>query len=247
MPRFVYLGSFFILYRYNIKILEFLLFPPLKKTEKRLRCFPFSPEKDTAFLVPHDCFSSFPTSSCVNFGRWSGMWESSDRLKLLDYAFCSVYKHTFMCVGHVLALHTQTQLHGINKWQCCDGLQVHSWALVSMQCHVWQWHPGARCEVPDPPGLYPDWGGAAWGGMWGCEATNRTSLSPGVLWQWSCPLHARITTCWRWQCDLWLGIYRVHSMFSHMSWRYLLFFLHLSWVVRIWHCVVSLHRLLVLP
>lgn len=156
-----------------------------------------------------------------------------------------MYKHPFMCWLCFSCAHTDT-ITG-NEWQCCDDLQVYSWALVPVQCHMWQWHPGARCEVPGSARLHSDGGWAAWGGMWRCEATNRTSLSPGVLWQWPCPLHARTSSCWRWQCDLWLGIYWVHSMLGHMSWRYLLFFLNLSWVVRIRYCLVMLLLLLVLP
>lgn len=73
-----------MLYRYIF--LEFLLFSPLEEKEKLFRCFPFYSEKDTDFPVPHDSFSSFLTF-CVNFGKWSGMRESSERLKILDFAF----------------------------------------------------------------------------------------------------------------------------------------------------------------
>lgn len=145
-------------------------------------------------------------------------------------------------------MHTQTLLYGI-KWQgfYCDSLQVYSWALVSMQCHVWQWHTGARSEVPNSSCIYSDWGWTAWGGMWRCETTDRTSLSPDILWQWSCPLCTWFFTCWRWQCDLWLGIHWFYSLFSHMSWRYLCLIVCLSWVVRIWHCLTLMGLLLVLP
>lgn len=139
-----------------------------------------------------------------------------------------MYKHTFMCFSYVLTVHTDTIVW--NKMTVfllrCDYLQVYSWTLVSVQCHVWQRHTGARCEMPNSSRVYSDWSWTAWGGMWRCEATNRTSLSPGILWQWPCPLYTRIFTCWRWQCDLWLGIHWFYSLFSHMSWRYLYLFIH---------------------
>lgn len=62
-------------------------------------------------------------------------------------------------------------------------VQIHTWALVSMQCHLWTWQTNSRGEVPSVALIHQDRGGPSRGGVWQGQTPNWKALQSGAMYQ----------------------------------------------------------------
>lgn len=113
--------------------------------------------------------------------------------------------------------------------------QVHSGALVSLQCHVRPGHSGPRGQMPRAPYLHSDGDRAARGGVWRPHAAHWAPLPPpGLCWEPGLPGAGCPPVQEGQRNDLRLGVRGVHALHGDMFGRYWILCLRHTYV-----CVAS--------
>lgn len=130
-------------------------------------------------------------------------------------------------------------------------VQICSWALVTLQHHLWAWQTNSRGEVPGAAFIHQNGGGPSRRGVWWGQTPAGEALQPGALYQsfrhlfrppgpWGPLLPDRRTVQ--------LGLHGLYCLFSHMCCWWGFWNGCCSWTVLDYFCpyLLSFHVQLVL-